>query len=243
MATVISYALITGFSLLLGAIASFIFNFRQRTVAAIMAFGSGALICALTFGLMEESFRHGGFDAIIFGFLLGGITFIAGDFWIHRAGGRNHKRHQVFKSEKETSGSVITLGSILDGVPESVALGVSLLNPNGIGLMMVGAIFLSNLPESITATNGLTKEGLPKKQTFLIWFVVSAALTLTVILSFIFLKDLKLNTLGAIESFAAGAVLAMLADSMMPEAFEEGGVSIGLLTILGFLATFILAKL
>jgi len=230
MATVISYALITGFSLLLGAIASFIFNFRQRTVAAIMAFGSGALICALTFGL-------------IFGFLLGGITFIAGDFWIHRAGGRNHKRHQVFKSEKETSGSVITLGSILDGVPESVALGVSLLNPNGIGLMMVGAIFLSNLPESITATNGLTKEGLPKKQTFLIWFVVSAALTLTVILSFIFLKDLKLNTLGAIESFAAGAVLAMLADSMMPEAYEEGGVSIGLLTILGFLATFILAKL
>ena len=126
MAIVVSYALLTGFSLLLGAIAASIFNFRQKVVAAIMAFGSCALICALTFGLMEEAFRHGGFDAIIFGFLLGGATFIIGDFWIHRAGGRRHRRHQVFKSEEESNGQVITLGAILDGVPESVALGVSI---------------------------------------------------------------------------------------------------------------------
>jgi len=243
MATVVSYALLTGFSLLIGAIAAVIFNFRQKVVAAIMAFGSGALICALTFGLMEEAFKHGGFDAIIFGFLLGGITFISGDFWIHRAGGRNHKRRQVFKSGREASGEVITLGAILDGVPESAALGISLLNPKGIGLALAAAIFLSNLPEAITSTNGFMKEGISKRQTFLIWFIVSVALTLTTIGSFVFLGDLKLNTLGAIESFAAGAILAMLADSMMPEAYEEGGLAIGLLTLLGFLTTFILSKL
>jgi len=243
METVISYALLTGFSLLIGAIAAFVFNFRQKVVAAIMAFGAGALICALTFGLMEEAFRHGGFDAIVFGFLLGGITFIAGDFWIHRVGGRSHRRHQIVKSEKETSGQVIALGTILDGIPESIALGVTLLNPKGIGLIMVSAIFLSNIPEAISSTNGFMKEGISKRQAFLIWFIVATAVTLTTIASFVFLKDLKPNTLGAIESFAAGAILAMLADSMMPEAYEEGGLAIGLLTLFGFLTTFILSKL
>jgi ZIP family zinc transporter len=241
--TVVFYAFITGFSLLLGAIAASLFNFRQKVVAAIMAFGSGTLICALTFGLMEEAFKHGGFDAVVFGFLLGGVSFIAGDFWIHQAGGRSHRRHQIVKSEKEISGPVIALGSVLDGIPESVALGVSLLNPKGIGLVMVAAIFLSNLPEAISSTNGFTREGISKRQIFLIWFIVATAVTLTTIASFLFLGDLKLNTLAAIESFAAGAILAMLADSMMPEAYEEGGVAIGLLTMLGFLATFIVSKL
>ena len=243
MTLVIFYAVISGFSLLIGAVAASIFNFRQRTVAAIMAFGSGTLICALTFGLMEEAFKHGGFDAIIAGFLLGGASFIAGDFLIHWYGGRNHRRKKAFQSSAETNGPVIALGSILDGVPESSALGIALINPSGIGLLMVVAIFLSNLPESITSTNGFKKEGISKRQTFLMWFIVSSVVTLTTIFSYVFLKNLDPNTLGIIESFAAGAILAMLADSMIPEAYEEGGLPIASLTILGFLATFILSKL
>ena len=108
---------------------------------------------------------------------------------------------------------------------------------------MVSAIVLSNIPEAISSTNGFMKEGISKRQSFLIWFIVATAVTLTTIASFLFLGDLKLNTLGAIESFAAGAILAMLADSMMPEAYEEGGLAIGLLTLFGFLTTFILSKL
>lgn len=243
MLKVISYALLIGFSLILGVIFASFFKFKKKTIAAIMAFGAGTLICALTFGLMEEAFKHGGFDAIIIGFLTGGLTFIFGDFWIHRFGGRNHKKHQHHSSLKQASGEIITLGALLDGIPESIALGISLLNPQGIGVLMMSAIFLSNFPESIASTNDLKKEGFTRKRIFLIWLVVCLITILTTILSYLFLKNLNLNSLGIIESFAAGAILAMLADSMIPEAFEEGGFSVGLLTIIGFLTAFIILKL
>jgi ZIP family zinc transporter len=123
-----------------------------------------------------------------------------------------------------------------------MALGVTLLSKNGIGLLMLVAIFLSNLPESLSSINDLQKEGLSKKQIYLSWSIVSICVALSVVLSFLFLEKLDLNTLGIIESFASGAILAMLADSMMPEAYEEGGYLIGILTILGFLTAFILSK-
>jgi len=214
----------------------------QKTIAAIMAFGSGVLICALTFGLMEEAFKHGGFDAVIIGFLLGGVVFISGDFLIHRIGGRNHKRKAHFRSTRETNGKAIVLGSLLDGIPESMALGVALLSKKGTGLLMLVAIFLSNLPESLSSIDDLQREGFPKQRIYLFWSIVSLCVALSVVMSFLFLKNLDLNSLGLIESFASGAILAMLADSMMPEAYEDGGFLIGFLTMLGFLTAFIISK-
>jgi len=243
IATLFLYASLTGFSLILGVIIGTTLKISQKVIAAIMAFGSGVLICALTFGLMQEAFKHGGFDAIIIGFLLGGLVFISGDFLIHRIGGRNHKRKAHFKSTRETNGKAIVLGSLLDGVPESIALGVALLSKNGIGLLMLVAIFLSNLPESLSSIDDLQKEGFSKQRIYLSWSIVSLCVASSVVLSFLFLEKLDLNALGIIESFASGAILAMLADSMMPEAYEEGGFMIGFLTMLGFLTAFILSKI
>jgi len=107
---------------------------------------------------------------------------------------------------------------------------------------MVGAIFMSNFPESLTSVNDLKKEGFSKKQIYFMWLTVSIIVIVTTIVSYLFLKKLNLNILGIILSFASGSILAMLADSMIPEAFEEGGYLIGLLTILGFLTAFILYK-
>ena len=177
------------------------------------------------------------------GFLLGGLVFISGDFLIHRIGGRNHKRKTHFKSTKETNGRAIVLGSLLDGVPESIALGVALLSKNGIGLLMLVAIFLSNLPESLSSIDDLQKEGFSRQRIYLTWSIVSLCVASSVVLSFQFLEKLDLNALGIIESFASGAILAMLADSMMPEAYEDGGSLIGFLTMLGFLTAFILSKI
>jgi len=229
--------------LILGVIIGTTLKISQKIIAAIMAFGSGVLICALTFGLMEEAFKHGGFDAVIIGFLLGGLVFISGDFLIHRIGGRNHKRKAHFKSTRETNGKAIVLGSLLDGVPESIALGVALLSKNGIGLLMLVAIFLSNLPESLSSIDDLQKEGFSRQRIYMTWSIVSICVASSVVLSFLFLEKLDLNTLGNIESFASGAILAMLADSMMPEAYEDGGFIIGFLTMLGFLTAFILSKI
>jgi len=242
MAQVILFGAISGLSLVLGSLMGTIFHLKQRTIAFFMAFGSGVLICALTFGLMEEAFKHGGFDAIIIGFLAGGATFILGDYLIYNWGGRKHKKHQHFVSEKEATQTSITLGVIIDGIPESIALGVSLFANKSLGILMLVAIILSNFPEGISSVPGLKKIGFSKLKIFSIWTIVALLSTAIVILSFIFLSDLNLNNLGIIEAFAAGAILAMLADSMMPEAYEEGGFSIGLATILGFLTAFIVSK-
>jgi zinc transporter, ZIP family len=243
MKIAIIYSFLAGFSLILGVIIGTIFKIGQRAIAAIMAFGSGVLICALTFGLMEEAFKHGGFDAIVIGFLIGGVVFIGGDFLVHRYGGRNHKKKKHFKSIRESNGKAIILGASLDGIPESIALGLSLLEKNGIGLLMLAAIFLSNLPESISSIGDLRKEGFSTKKIYFMWSIVSIGSMVAAILSYFFLKNINLNMRGIIESFASGAILAMLADSMMPEAYEEGGYLIGFLTMLGFLTAFILSKL
>ena len=242
MKIAIIYSILAGFSLILGVIIGTVFKIRQRVIAAIMAFGSGVLICALTFGLMEEAFRHGGFDAIVIGFLMGGIVFIVGDFLVHRLGGRNYKKSKHFRSLRETNGRAIVLGASLDGIPESIALGLSLLEKNGIGLLMLAAIFLSNLPESISSVDDLKREGFSTKRIYLMWSVVGIISIAAAILSYVFLKNINLNVRGIIESFASGAILAMLADSMMPEAYKEGGYLIGFLTMLGFLTAFILSK-
>lgn len=243
MARVLIFAFLSGFSLILGTIIGSSFRIAQKVIAAIMAFGSGVMICALTFGLMEEAFRHGGFDAVIIGFLVGGLVFILGDFLIHRFGGRGPKKRKPFRMSRETNGKAIVLGALLDGIPESVALGISLISRNGIGLLMAAAIFLSNLPESISSIDDLKKEGFSKKKIYFIWVSVGIAVMVTVVLSYLFLEKLNLNTLGIIEAFASGAILAMLADSMMPEAYEDGGYLIGILTVLGFLTAFILYKI
>jgi zinc transporter, ZIP family len=237
------FAVLSGFSLTIGAVLGNNLKFKRRTIAAFMAFGSGVLICALTFGLMEEAFKHGGFDAVIFGFLFGGLLYIGSDWLIHWFGGRKHKRRQHSNAKRDANGLMITFGSVLDGIPEAIALGISLFANQAVGFMMVTAIVISNIPESISSIPGLKKEGFSKKQILSIWISVGAAVALATILSYLFLHDLDLNTIGILESLAAGAILAMLADSMMPEAYEKGGYTIGFLTILGFLVAFIMSRL
>jgi len=242
MGQVLLYSAISGLALFVGAGLGSIFNLSKKSIAVIMAFGSGALICALTFGLMEEAFKHGGFDAIAIGFILGGIVFIFGDYLIHKLGGRPKRRFGKFKNS-DTNGEAITLGAVLDGIPESAALGIALFNNPKLGFLMLIAIILSNFPEGMSSVPGLIKEGFSKRKILGTWLVVAVISVLVAVASYLFLNDIDPNTLGIMESFAAGAILAMLADTMMPEAFEEGGYAIGLSTVLGFLATFVVSKI
>jgi len=240
MPQAIIFGSVAGSALILGAIFGNSFKFSKKVIASFMAFGSGVLICALTFGLMENAFKLGGFDAIIFGFLLGGLTFIGGDWWLHRIGARRHKKVQLIESEDE-SGRLITLGAVLDGVPESIALGIVLFSGTG-GILMAAAIFLSNFPESISSISGLKREGYSTSRIYLLWLTVGVCSVIITVLSYFFLRDIDPNITGVLESFAAGAVLAMLADTMMPEAYSEGGFGVGIMTLLGFLAAFIISR-
>lgn len=244
MSQIIIFSAISALSLLLGAVIGLAMRLRQKTIAGLMAFAAGVLICALTFGLMEEAFRHGGFDAVIIGFLTGGLVFIGADYLVHRRGGRRHKPAYL-SSQRETaesSGTMMTIGAILDGIPEAIALGITLATGTQ-GLLMLVAIALNNFPEAISSVPGLQKEGVSKKKILLMWTVVALVIFATAILSFQYLSQISLNTIGILEAFAAGAILAMLADTVMPEAYEEGGFITGLVTVLGFLVAFVVSRI
>jgi len=237
------FGLIAGLSLIIGALAGLRFKFSRGVTAALMAFGAGVLICAVSFGLIDQAFQHGGLIAVVIGFLSGGIVFIMGDYLIHLAGGRKHRHRPLIKFEKESRGRVITLGTILDGIPEAIALGITLSYSGGKGFLLLMAIVLNNLPESLSSVPGLKKESYPTWKITLIWTITGISIFIITILSYLFLKDLGFSALAVIEAFAGGALLAMTANSLIPEAFAEGGFVIGFVTVIGFLVAFIIAKL
>lgn len=242
MLRAITFGSMAGLALLTGAAVGIYFKLSKKAIARFMAFGSGVLICALTFGLMEEAFKHGGFDAVVLGFLAGGLVFIGADYLVHLKGGRLHHKHRILKNSAGANAKAITVGAILDEIPEAIALGVSIANGAALGILMVSAVVLSDFPEGISTVRGLKEEQFSNKRIFLMWLLVGIITVILTAVSFQYLAKVNPNSLGMLESFAAGAILAMLADSIMPEAYEEGGFSIGLLTVLGFLAAFIISR-
>jgi ZIP family zinc transporter len=237
------YGSISGFALIFGALVGVYFKFKARTLASFMAFGSGVLLCAVTFGLVNEAFTHGGFEPVIIGFLSGGIIFLIGDYFLHHVGARTHRKYPLIHSDKDTNGKLIVLGALLDGIPESVALGVVLFCEQNIGLLMLVAIALSNFPESISSVPGLIKENFSKNKILLIWIVVGVLTAIVTWLSFVFLHDLHPKSIGTLEAFAAGAILMMLSDSMIPESYKEGGFGVAVFTLFGFLTSFVISRI
>ncbi len=230
-----------GVSLLLGAVAGLVLPASQRTIGLVMGFGAGVLISALAFELTQEAFKRGGADAVALGLAGGGLSFFAADWLIDRRGGQGRKRSGG--QQAGGSATAIVLGALMDGIPESVAIGVTLLAGGGVGLTVVAAVFLSNVPESLSAATGLRKAGHSPRYILGLWTAVLAVSALAAALGYGFLGGASDNLIAAIQAFAAGAILTMLADTMMPEAFEHGGSVVGLVTVLGFSAAFLLSTL
>jgi zinc transporter, ZIP family len=158
----------------------------------------------------------------------------------HRGG--NHRKRS---GGQQSGGSpmAIVLGALMDGIPESVAIGVSLLGGGGVGAPVVAAVFLSNVPESLSAATGLRKAGRSPRWIVGLWLAVTAISALSAAVGYGVLGGASDDLVAGIQAFAAGAILTMLADTMMPEAFEHGGSVVGLVTVLGFSAAFLLSTL
>lgn len=240
MAEAALWGFVGGFALVLGAIAGLWLPIGQRAIAMVMAFGAGVLISALSFELADEAFVRGGTDALALGIAGGSLAFFAGDWVIDHRGGRHRKRSGGQQEDGSASG--IVLGAVLDGIPESVAIGVSLLAGKGVSVAVVVAVFLSNVPESLSAAVGLRKAGRSRAWILGLWAGVTAISTLAALCGYALLGDAGDNTLGIIQAFAAGAILTMLADTMMPEAFEEGGATVGVVTVAGFTLAYLLSQ-
>ncbi|MCA1845054.1 MAG: ZIP family zinc transporter [Actinobacteria bacterium] len=233
------WGFVGGVALLLGAVAGLVLPASQRVIGLVMAFGAGVLISALAFELTEEAFRRGGVDAVAIGLAAGALAFFAGDWIIDHRGGNHRKRSGG--EQAGGSATAIVLGALMDGIPESVAIGVSLVGGGSVAAPVVAAVFLSNVPESLSAAKGLVAAGRSTRYVVGLWLAVVAVSALAAAVGYQALGNASPNVIAGIQAFAAGAILTMLADTMMPEAFEHGGASVGLVTVFGFALAFLLS--
>ena len=211
-----------------------------------MAFGSGVLISALSFELMDDAFKKGGFDSTALGFLSGAALFTFANIVLSKRGAKHRKRStglQPSEKQHEGSGAAIALGALLDGIPESIVIGLSLVSGSKVSLTAVIAIFLSNFPEGLSSASGMKKAGRSALYIFLLWSGMSLILGLASLTGYSLFAGLSPEIIAATTAFAAGSMLAMLSDTMMPEAFEIAHDYVGLVTVFGFMAAFYLSKI
>ncbi len=235
------WGLVGGGALVLGALIAWFVRVPQRVVAWIMAFGAGVLISALAFELMAEAEEAGGLVATAAGFLAGACVYVAANAVLVRRGAQHRKRsgdQQPAEQDHEGSGAAIALGALLDGVPESVVLGASLLGGGGVGTAVLAAVFISNVPEGLSSAAGMRRSGRPARYVFGVWGGIAMASAISAAAGYLLLDGASPSVVATITAFAAGAILAMLADTMIPEAFEQAHVVSGLITALGFLTAF-----
>ncbi len=235
------WGLLAGGALVVGALIAWFVTVRPTVVAAVMAFGAGVLISALAFELMDDAEKTGGLRATLLGFLAGAVAYVAGNLLLARRGAAHRKNAgdaQMSESEQAGSGTAIALGALLDGVPESAALGLSLLTGQGVGVAVLAAIFISNLPEGLSSAAGMKHNGRSARYVFGVWTSIALASGVAAALGCLLLDGASPQTVAWITALAAGAILAMVADTMIPEAFRETQLYTGLITTLGFIVAF-----
>lgn len=230
---------IVGSAVLLGAIVGIYVKMQQKWIAFIMAFGTGVLLGAASFELLNDAMEDGGVFATSIGFLGGASLFTIFELIIASKGGQHRKRSKA--NPVGHSGLAIFVGTVLDAIPESVILGVSLLQDNSVSWVLVSAIFISNFPEGLSSSYGLRQDGYTKSKILFLWFVVLILSALSSLTGYVLLENASAFLLSAIGAFAAGGIIAMVAATMMPEAFEDGGPIIGLVVALGLLTSLLLS--
>jgi zinc transporter, ZIP family len=240
------WGLLAGSALLLGAAAGYFLPVPRRIVAAVMAFGSGVLISALSFELVDEAYRRGGFMPVAVGFLAGAAAYTAANYALNHRGARHRKRsggQQPTEADDAGSGLAIALGALLDGVPESIVIGTSLLAGGAVSWVAVVAVFLSNIPEGLSSSAGMRKAGRSKAYVFGVWGAIALASGAAAWAGCAVFGRFSAGVVAGTTAVAAGGILAMLTDTMIPEAFEDAHDFAGLITVAGFLAAFALSKL
>jgi ZIP family zinc transporter len=231
------WGLVGAGSMLLGALVAIARPPSRRWLGMIMGFGAGVLISALAFELVGKAvIVEDGMAGVTAGLLVGCGTFVAGDVFLERRLGPAVGRPDAPGPPR--GGLSIALGALLDGVPECAVLGLTILQGGSVGAAMLVAVFISNLPEGIAATTTLRQGGWTNARTIRLWVVVVTACALASPLGYALLDGASAWLLASIFAFAAGAILTMLATSMMPLAYELAGRWVGPVTVAGFALAF-----
>ena len=226
--------------LLIGSVLAMFVNFPRQIVASIMAFGSGVLIAALSFSLMQEAFEQSqSLISVILGFLFGGISYTLANFLLNKRSKGELKKRKKSHSEvggggKEATGLALLVGSVMDNIPENMALGISLVTGGVVNIVLIAAIFISNFPEGLASSSGMLHNGKSRKHIIGLWSLAVVIGTASTAIGFrIHFSQADPSGINS-DIICSGAILVMLAESMMPEAYEEGGMKIGIATMIGF---------
>jgi zinc transporter, ZIP family len=231
MIEALAWGAVAASSLVIGAALAFARDWPDKQVGAVLAFGAGALISAVSFELVEEGSRVGGLDSTAIGLGLGAITYFLADGFVD-----SHTKGSA-------GGTSLALGAFLDGIPEQLVLGIGLAAGKGVGVGLIVAIFVSNLPESIGSASDMRSSGSTRGRVVVLWVAVAGICVLATFVGYAIADVASDDIRAIINGFAAGALLVMLIDSMIPDAREDAGRPAGLLTVLGFAVAAALSSL
>jgi ZIP family zinc transporter len=237
-----AWGLLAASSLVLGAAVTLRVRIGLRVIGLIMGFGAGVLISAVAFDLVEEAIgMASGHGATLYGIFAGCGVFFGGDLLIDRAGGASRKSARG--QQVDESALPIVLGTVLDGIPESLVIGLTIYEGGAVGAAYLAAVFISNVPEAISSTAGLTASGWPARRILGMWTLIAVVSGLASLVGYVAFRHTSADTEAFVLAFAAGAILTMLADTMMPEAYEHGGKLVGVVTTLGFAVALVIDQL
>jgi ZIP family zinc transporter len=232
MAAALGWGALAASSLVLGALLAFARRWPRRQVGLVLAFGAGALISAVSFELAQEGIEVGDPGSTALGLGLGALTYYALDGLIarrHAAG-----RGRAGRAAGSSAGPALALGAFLDGIPEQLVLGIGIASGTGVSVSLLVAIFVSNLPEAIGSATEMKSAGTGTRTILRLWVAVAAICVLATVVGYLVADGASGDLRAGIDGFAAGALLVMLIDSMIPEATRQSGRVAGLLTTLGF---------
>ena len=218
-------------ALLVGALIAYLLDPGRRAIAVVMALGTGLLIGSVAFELVDEALETQTVASVAALVLVGSATFTVGDWLLTRRGGGDRK--DATGAQSEGSPQAIVLGSVLDGIPESFVLGLTVLQ-GGVSVSLLVAVVLSNLPEGMSSSSGLKAAGWPRGRVLAMWSVVVAVSALAAAAGYALLDPASGETGALVQAFAGGALLAMLANTLLPEAYVVEGVLTGPLVVTGF---------
>lgn len=222
-------------SLVIGALLALARDWRDGVVGAVLAFGAGALISSVAFELAQEGLAVGSPMSVAIGLAVGAVTFFGADRAVERIGGRG--------GQGGSAGLPLALGSLLDGIPEQAVLGIGLATGQGVSVALLVAIFVSNLPEGVGSAADMRAAGKSRAVVVRLWVVVAVLCALATVGGYAVADVASGDLKGGIDGFAAGALLVMLVDSMVPEAKAKAGNRAGLATVLGFAVAAALSNL
>jgi len=239
----LSWGLIAGSALFLGGFIGWFTKPVPRVIAALMAFASGILLSVVAFEILDEAFGTGGFGPVAVGFVGGAVLFTAGLFHLDRAGARHRKRSHFAINPGRNTAAIVALATVIDTIPESLIIGLNFFDGEHLALATVFAVFLANVPESLSSTIRMRATGHGPVYVFGLWALVAAASALASLAGYLLLGELPDRGVAVVQAIAGGGLLVFIADNMIPEAFAETHEAAGLITALGLITGFGLSML